>query len=222
MIAALFVDANGIYAGRPDVDLWPKERDARRYSGPWPVVAHPPCQLWTNMAAVNWKRYGRDRPAWYPGGDDGGCFAFALAAVRCWGGVLEHPASTHAWAAHGLPRPPQDGWQVLLSAGPMVEAVCDVAQVAYGHKARKRTWLFYAGPSAPTMIRTNAPTATHQIGQFDRIKPTLSGRAASATPPAFAELLLSMARNVPAGEVEPTPQPATCPTAATSRRPQTR
>ncbi len=27
---------------------------------------------------------------------------------------------------------------------------------------------------------------------------------------------------VPAGEVEPTPQPATCPTAATSRRPQTR
>jgi len=193
VIAALFVDVRGIYSHRPDVDPWDKARDARLYAGPHPVVAHPPCQLWTNMAAVNWKRYGRERPAWYPGGDDGGCFAFALSAVRRWGGVLEHPASTHAWAVHGLPRPPRDGWQYLLSAGDGVEAVCEVAQVAYGCKARKRTWLFYSGRTAPASFETTAPPATHQIGSFDRLKPTLSGRAASATPPAFAELLIALA-----------------------------
>lgn len=77
------------------------------YDGPWPVVTHPP--LWVNFAALNFKRYGgeHNRP-----GNDGGCFASALASVRKWGGVLEHPASSNAWAAHGLERPnPLGGWR---------------------------------------------------------------------------------------------------------------
>lgn len=74
-VAALYVDAKGPYMTDPRVDPWPESRDARRYAGPWPVVAHPPCNLWVNFAAVNWKRYGRRLPAWYPGGSDGGCFA---------------------------------------------------------------------------------------------------------------------------------------------------
>lgn len=46
MIAALYVEKNGVYYGLPDVDPWDKERDARLYAGPWPVVAHPPCSTW--------------------------------------------------------------------------------------------------------------------------------------------------------------------------------
>ncbi|WP_215412864.1 hypothetical protein, partial [Escherichia coli] len=86
----------------PNVDPWDEARDARTYAGPHRVVAHPPCQLWVNFAALNFKRYGgeHNRP-----GNDGGCFAAALASVRRWGGVLEHPASSKAWAAHGLTAP---------------------------------------------------------------------------------------------------------------------
>jgi hypothetical protein len=46
MIAALFVETNGCYFNLPGVDPWDINRDARKYAGPHPVVAHPPCQRW--------------------------------------------------------------------------------------------------------------------------------------------------------------------------------
>src|SRR4051812_16756481 len=76
VIAALYVEKNGGYYGLKDVDPWDKDRDARLYAGPWPVVAHPPCDRWCQMAPVNQARYGHRI------GDDGGCFASALSSVR--------------------------------------------------------------------------------------------------------------------------------------------
>jgi hypothetical protein len=195
VIAALFVHEGGAYYGLPDVDPWPESRDARLYPGPWPVVAHPPCQLWVNFAALNFKRYGgeHNRP-----GNDGGCFASALASVRRWGGVLEHPAGSKAWAAHGLPAPVGRGWQACDdgSWGRGDAAwVAEVWQSAYGHRARKRTWLYAVTPCPPP-LDTRAVPGTAQVGWFDRIKPSLSKREASATPLPFRDLLLSIARSV--------------------------
>ena len=202
MIAALYVQTGGVYCGLPDVDPWDEARDARLYPGPWPVVAHPPCQLWVNFATLNFKRYGgeHNRP-----GNDGGCFAAALAAVRTWGGVLEHPASSNAWAAHGLPAPVGRGWQ---ACGPG-EWVAEVWQSAYGHRARKRTWLYAVTPCPPPLDR-RAPAGTAQVGwQFVgpncrgevARKAPLGKREASATPLPFRDLLLAIARSVPRREV---------------------
>lgn len=44
MISALYVEKDGVYFNLPDVDPWDETRDARLYKGPFPVVAHPPCQ----------------------------------------------------------------------------------------------------------------------------------------------------------------------------------
>ena len=52
-VAALYVETNGSYFGLPGVDPWDEPRDARLYAGPHPVVAHPPCQRWGQMAIVN-------------------------------------------------------------------------------------------------------------------------------------------------------------------------
>lgn len=194
VVAALFVDAKGCYAGLDGVDLWDVEQDARRYRGPWPVVAHPPCQLWTKFAKVNYVRWGG--PHNHPG-NDGGCFAAALAAVRCFGGVLEHPAFSDAWRAFQLVRPLYTaGWR---EAGPG-EWVCEVWQSAYGHKAQKRTWLLYCGKTKPPELRWDRPDGTHQIGFHDQRgkennKPTVSGKAASATPIEFRNMLIDLARS---------------------------
>jgi hypothetical protein len=192
MIAALYVQTGGEYFGRPDVDPWDEPRDARLYQGPYPVVAHPPCQLWGPMANVNFARWGgeHNRP-----GNDGGCFAAALADVLEFGGVLEHPAMTRAWAAHGITKPSGIGWTRCTDGW-----VCEVWQSAYGHRANKATWLFYVGNQAPLELRWERPIGTHQIGFQDkrgkeRNKPTLPKREANATPSAFAEALIELARH---------------------------
>lgn len=194
LVSALFVETNGVYFGLDGVDPWDKARDARNYAGPYPVVAHPPCQLWVNFAALNFKRYGgeHNRP-----GNDGGCFASALTSVRAYGGVLEHPAGSNAWAVHGLAKPGGGGW---YRNGPR-EFVCEVWQSTYGHRARKRTWLFWSGSALPPDLDWSRRQGTHQIGWFDRNKPTLSKKEASHTPIHFRDLLLSLAREA----VNPSP-----------------
>lgn len=189
--AALFVQQYGCYAGLPHVDAWPENRDARRYAGPLPVVAHPPCQLWGAMANVNYARWGgeHNRP-----GNDGGCFSSALDSVRKFGGVLEHPAKTRAFAAHGIPKPSGIGWQHVG----LHEWVCEVWQSAYGHRANKATWLYYYGTNPPHELRWERPIGTHQIGFHDQRgkaanKPTLGKREANATPIEFRDELLRLA-----------------------------
>ena len=84
LIAALYVDSNGVYSELPFVDVWGVERDARKYKGPYPIVAHPPCQKWGKLARVNYARWGGDhnKPE-----NDGGCFLAALSSLQAWGGV---------------------------------------------------------------------------------------------------------------------------------------
>jgi hypothetical protein len=185
----LFVAKDSIYKAL-GCDCYDAERNALTYSGNSPVVAHPPCQLWGKMAKINHLRWGgeHNRP-----GNDGGCFRFALDTVNQCGGVLEHPAETYAWVSHGLPYP-GIGWTRWRQGW-----VCEVWQSAYGHRAQKRTWLYYCGSDKPEAIRWDRLPGTHQVGFHDqrgkaRNKPTLSKREANATPAAFAIELLTLAK----------------------------
>ena len=191
MIAALFVQPDGCYAGLPHIDAWPEHRDAMKYMGDLPVIAHPPCQLWGAMAAVNYARWGGDhnKP-----GNDGGAFLKALCSVVRCGGVLEHPAKSKAWEAYGLTKPKGVGWLKNHSGG----WVCEVWQSAYGHRANKATWLYYFGKNPPFDLDWSRPIGTHQIGFYDRRgksknKPTLNKKEANATPLLFRDTLIRLA-----------------------------
>jgi len=192
MIAALYVETGGCYFGLEGVDPWDEERDARRYAGPWPVVAHPPCDRWCQLAPVNQARYG------HKVGDDAGCFAAALESVRTWGGVLEHPALTIAWRTFGLPRPILGGWSKSFCGG----WVAEVEQRNYGHRAEKATWLYAFGCEPPS-LRWQTPEPPEAWISADRPRAELaamgvaqlSKREAKATPPEFRDILISIARS---------------------------
>lgn len=194
-VAALYVKRGGPYYGLPGVDPWDEERDARKYAGPWPVVAHPPCSRWCRLAGLVEARWGHKR------GDDGGCFEAALKAVRRFGGVLEHPAYSDAWVAYGLPRPDRyGGWQLGLCGG----ASCHVEQGRYGHPAKKATWLYaYGVPRLPELawgFNPDQESAALVSWCGNHVKsgenrPRVGKDAASATPEAFRGLLIRIARS---------------------------
>lgn len=201
VIAALFVEATGSYAGLSGVDLWDRERDARGYAGPHAVVAHPPCARWCQLAPVNQARYGQQI------GDDGGCFASALASVRKFGGILEHPAVSIAWRTFGLPRPPAGGGWVRGFCGGWA---AHVEQRNYGHPARKATWLYAFGVETPPLKWGRGPAPEAWISsdrprsQLGHVR-QLQKREANATPIAFRDLLLSIARNKAEGHASVSP-----------------
>jgi hypothetical protein len=142
MIAALFVQRGGIYWDLPGIDAWDEARDARTYDGPYPVIAHPPCARWSRLAGFTEARFG------YKRGEDGGCFAAALNAVRMWGGVVEHPAYSAAWDKFELPEPAwREGWTFGLCGG----ASCYVEQGRYGLPVKKATWLYAYGVALPEL-----------------------------------------------------------------------
>jgi hypothetical protein len=205
LIAALFVEKNGAYADLPGVDLWDESRDARLYEGPWPIVAHPPCARWSRLAGFTEARFGLKR------GDDGGCFAAALAAVRRYGGVLEHPAYTSAWRHYGLPVPRSSvGWTSDLFDGGWS---CYVEQGRYGLPVKKATWLYVYGVDALPELRWEYVLDGDGDGDggMDAWRDKFGGRReqwtgsrhrgghsglTATTPPAFRDVLLTIARSV--------------------------
>lgn len=195
MIAALFVEKNGVYYGLPNVDPWDEQRDARKYPGPYPVVAHPPCSRWCRLAGLVEARWGHKR------GEDGGCFESALTNVRLFGGVLEHPAYSDAWKKYGLPRPARTGGWYRGQCGGWS---CHVEQGRYGHPAKKATWLYMFGAEPPDGIkfgfnpdqRSEALVSWcgNHTDKFDK-RPRIGKRVASKTPIEFRDLLISIAES---------------------------
>jgi hypothetical protein len=201
MIAALYVETGGTYFDQADVDAWDEVRDARKYTGPLPVVAHPPCQ--------RWGRYfhgAPNKPNQFRLGEDQGCFAAALTAVRNYGGVLEHPAHSRAWEFFGLNTPPAvGGWVKADNRGGYT---CHVEQGHYGHISRKATWLYACatdrpalkwGPSEqrihPRALELHGYAKARRIGMMAMVGGKDKIRIRNATPAEFRDVLLAIARS---------------------------
>ena len=113
------------------------------------------------------------------------------------GGVIVCP-----WTAHGLNAPILGGW----NAGDFLGGwVCEVEQGSYGHRARKRTWLYAHGVGLPSLRwgeSTMSLPAQADASLFSRGRGAytpnnaierMCRRERLATPLAFRDLLIGIA-----------------------------
>jgi hypothetical protein len=192
-VAALYVDPNGIYAGLPDVELWGEGNDARTYAGPYPVVAHPPCARWCQLAPLVQAMYG------YKIGDDEGCFEAALKSVREWGGVLEHRPTRGRGGSTGsriLGVEAGSSRSPIRAGSPRFRRSPTGIPPGRGRgsttSARSLPALDWSEPEALTSVSDFGPGNTRRRG--DDWEPGVQYAEASATPLAFRDVLLELAR----------------------------
>jgi hypothetical protein len=190
-VAVLFARADSVYKTLAGCDVYDMERDARTYDGPWPVVAHPPCRGW-----------GRLRHMASPRADERNLARLAVALVREFGGVLEHPAASTLWPAQRLPAPgagrdDAGGWTL------------GITQHWWGHRATKATKLYIVGcapgdiPSLPDLQLGQGSHVVSQDGRRvdgsrwakddPRKRPECTKAEREHTPPALASWLVDLA-----------------------------
>lgn len=188
-VAVLFARADSIYKTLPGCDVWDMERDARRWPGGAPVVAHPPCRAWGQLSHMAKPRV-----------DERSLAPKAIELVRRYGGVLEHPSGSKLWPELGLPgRGEVDcfgGWTLPIS------------QWWFGHRAEKKTKLYIVGCSLadvpPMPFRVGRPEFV--IGDSGRRSkgtksPEVSKAEREHTPPDLAVWLVELARRCHVGQM---------------------
>lgn len=182
-VAVLFARSDSIYKTMRGCDVWDIDRDARKWGGGAPVVAHPPCRAWGAL-----RYFARPRP------DEKELALFAVAQVRKFGGVLEHPRASTLWPVAGLPKPGErdefGGWTL------------EVMQSWWGHRAEKATRLYIVGVE-PGAVDIPLPLyeATHVVSPSQNIRkghpsyrPQLRKAEREHTPPALAVWLVALAK----------------------------
>jgi len=174
--AVLFARVDSNYKDFP-CDVWDIERDALRWPGGCPIVAHPPCRAWGRLRTFAKPRPGeKDLARW------------AVKMVRIWGGVLEHPAQSTLWADQGLPK---QGTVDLYGGWTMA-----APQRWWGHKAEKSTWFYIVGckPGELPPIPFNLGYATHVVQSSKKNHlPHISKTEREHTPPDLAKWLIDLA-----------------------------
>lgn len=194
-VSVLFARSDSFYKTINDCDVWDKGRDATKFTGASPVVAHPPCRAWGQLRKLANPLAGEKELA-----------LFAVDTVRKNGGVLEHPKKSTLWPAAGLPSPGErdkfGGWTL------------PVFQSWWGHKAEKATLLYIVGcepsniPDLPLLLGEAAFIcgSPGRRGDGTRLhkgdlgwRPEITKAEREHTPPALAMWLVELAARCATG-----------------------
>ena len=119
-------------------------------------------------------------------GDDEGCFAAALDAVRRHGGVLEPPEASPAWTGLRTPHATESR-RVVVTAW-QGEWTCCVEKGHSGHRSRKTTWWYAVGGELPG---SGGGRAQRPVRSRMDTTPQPSGGARSRWRPASASLTVN-------------------------------
>lgn len=185
-ITVLFCQDDSIYKklnGRNRVSLcevYDEKRNALNYTGHAAAIYHPPCRLWSRMRKFSTADENEKYLA-----------VWSVRKVQQLGGILEHPGSSLLFDVCQLPKPgSKDEFGFTI----------EVDQFHFGHKARKRTWLYIVGlpmnhpllfykfiPGAPKyVVSTSSNNNKLELNSYER----------SATPKKFAKWLVKICTEI--------------------------
>lgn len=162
-VPVLFTRSNSPYLAL-GCDCYDIDRDARTWPGGRPLIAHPPCRSWGQLAHMAKPRDGeRELSLW------------AMQQVRRFGGVLEHPINSRLWSATGCL-----SWGVRDSFGGVL---IPLYQSSFGHRAPKLTGLYLVGVAVPDI-----PPPRPSVTTVER----MCRAEREATPPELASFLVNL------------------------------
>lgn len=166
MIPVLFTAANSLYNNNPVFDCYDVTRNAFTFYSKNPLIAHPPCRLFSKLRGLSTAPIKEKQ-----------CAFFALDKVRTNGGILEHPRSSTLWLSgnFNLSGAPDQYGGFLRSV--------DLSW--FGYPAQKKTMLYFVGLSPgqlpPFPISFNA--ITHTISKSKKtVKKEIKKTSRSLTP----------------------------------------
>jgi hypothetical protein len=189
-VAVLFARQDSIYKSMPGCDVYDIDRDARTWQGGAPIVAHPPCRAWGQLSHMA-----------KPRADEKDLARYAVAQIRKWGGVLEHPVKSKLWPDQSLPscgmRDAFGGWTLVIP------------QNWFGHRAEKMTALYIVGvepcdmPALPLVLgrasHVIASSTARQHRGHPQFRPEVTKPEREHTPPPTSRMARRRCPSVRAG-----------------------
>ena len=146
-IPVLFANKESFYKDFEIFDVYDEERNAFNYTGRSPLIAHPPCRLFSRLRYFS----NADKKELQ-------CAYFALDKIRRFGGILEHPRSSTLWM--------NGNFRLNGSVDAYGGFLRSVDLSWFGFPARKPTMLYFCGISPknlpPFPISFNS--ITHKVG----------------------------------------------------------
>lgn len=165
-IPVLFTQVNSNYNDNQIFDTYDLHRNAFTYYDRIPLIAHPPCRLFSRLRKFSTAPRSELK-----------CAFFALSKVRQFGGILEHPRSSTLWKTGNF-----DLSGNVDSYGGFLRSV---NLSWFGFPCQKKTMLYFVGispsqlPSFP--ISLNAITNSISSSKHNSL-PEISKSARSTTP----------------------------------------
>lgn len=165
----LYCNENTVYYDIPGIEVYDFTRNSLNFKKNVPVIAHPPCRLWSKLKKFSTAPESEKFLA-----------ISAVNHIRENGGVLEHPEGSSLFRYMKMPLDSKNddfgGFTI------------SVDQCNYGFQAKKRTWLYIVGCS-----RSDLPILNYfsEIKQYKKVEKMSRERRADTTLD-FALLLINI------------------------------
>ena len=165
-IPVLFTQFNSNYNDNQIFDTYDLHRDAFTYYDRIPLIAHPPCRLFSRLRKFSSAPVSEKK-----------CAFFALSKVRQFGGILEHPRSSTLWKT--------GNFDITGNVDNYGGFLRSVNLSWFGYPCEKKTMLYFVGisPAQLPAFPLSFDCITHTIGSTSlQSLPEISKTSRSTTP----------------------------------------